>query len=273
MTPSSPLPPPAVVLRAFGVASRDVSGLSDRAWRAGAVVLKPAHAPDPWLEWEERFCSRVVDSGFRLQRLRRSDDGRIVVDGWIARDYLPGEHPIGSWQARMGAGLALLRAFGEATPLAPALPTLPRADAWATADRMAWEELPIPPAAMADPVVAELAGARRPVHEPPQVVHGDLTGNILFHRELPPAVIDMSPYYRPVGFATGVIAADAVIWHGADLGLARRVIELPEGRACLIRAMLFRHLTSLLLPGPLPTAAAAVRYAALRRLILEASAL
>ncbi len=264
--------PPTAVLRAFGADSVDVSALNGRAWRAGGIVLKPAHAPHAWFEWEERFCDRVVDDGFRLQRLRRAEDGRLVVHGWIARDYLPGEHPIGSWQARMDAGLVLLRALGEATPLVPPMPSIPRPDAWATADRMAWDELPIPPAAIADAVVAELAGARRPVHGPPQVVHGDLTGNILFHPELPPAIIDMSPYCRPAGFAAGVIAADAVIWHGADLGLARRVIELPDGPGCLIRAMLFRHLTSLLLPGPLPAAAAGVRYAALRRLTLESSA-
>ena len=266
------MPPPAAVLRAFGADSHDVTGLRGRAWRAGPVVLKPAHAPRAWLEWEERFCDRVVDVGFRLQRLVRADDGRIVVDGWIARNFLPGAHPVGSWQTRMDVGLELLRAFGEATPLVPPMPAIPRADAWATADRMAWEELRIPAPAMADAAVAELAGGRRPVHEPPQVVHGDLTGNILFHPELPPAVIDMSPYYRPVGFAAGVIVADAVIWHGADLGLARRLIELPDGRECLIRAMLFRHLTSLFLPGPLPAATAADRYVALRRLTLESSA-
>ncbi len=32
---------------------------------------------------------------------------------------------------------------------------------------------------------------------PPQLVHGDLTGNLLFHTSLPPAVIDLSPYWRP----------------------------------------------------------------------------
>ena len=234
-------------------------------------MLKRAHAATAWLEWEERFCAHVVDDGFRLQRLRRTPDGRVVVDGWIARDYLAGDHPIGSWPERMDAGLALLRAFGAATPLAPPMPALPRGDAWATADRMAWEELPMPPAAVADPVVAELAHARGRTGQQAQVVHGDLTGNVLFHGELPPAVIDMSPYFRPAAFAAAVIATDAVVWHGADLSLARRVMELPDGRESFIRAMLFRHLTSLLLPGPLPTGPAAARYAALRRLTVDAS--
>ena len=234
-------------------------------------MLKRAHAATAWLEWEERFCDRVVDDGFRLQRLRRAHDGRIIVDGWIARDYLAGDHPIGSWPERIDAGLALLRAFGAATPLAPPMPALPRGDAWATADRMAWEELRVPPAAMADPAVAELADARGEVRQQAQVVHGDLTGNVLFHGELPPAVIDMSPYFRPAAFAAGVIAADAVVWHGAGLSLARRVMELPDGRESLIRAMLFRHLTSLLLPGPLATGSAAARYAGLRRFTVEAS--
>lgn len=262
--------PPPKVLRAFSVeiSATGVAVLSAGAWRAGAVVLKRAHAPIAWLEWEERFCRRVVDDGFRLQRLRRASDGRVAVEGWIARDFLVGEHVTGAWEARIGIGMAFLAELRRATPLGPTVPE-PRTDAWARADRMAWEEEPIPAVAMADAAVAELVRGRRPVTDAPQVVHGDLTGNMLFHPALPPAIIDFSPYFRPPGYAVAVIAADAVVSRAAGLDVARAVFDLPDGRQCLLRAMLFRHLTSLLLPGNLPTGAAADRYAALRHHVLE----
>ena len=58
--------------------------------------------------------------------------------------------------------------------------------------------------------VARLRSAQRPTDARAQLIHGD--SNLLFHEELPPAVLDMSPYWRPAGFALGVMAADAIVW-------------------------------------------------------------
>jgi hypothetical protein len=49
------------------------------------------------------------------------------------------------------------------------------------------------------------------------MVHGDIGGNILLHPDLPPAVIDLSPYWTPVGFGEAVMVVDAVLWERADL--------------------------------------------------------
>jgi len=41
---------------------------------------------------------------------------------------------------------------------------------------------------------------------PSQLIHSDLGGNVLFHDQLPPAIIDFSAYWRPVGWgAIGVL--------------------------------------------------------------------
>ena len=47
------------------------------------------------------------------------------------------------------------------------------------------------------PEVARLVAARRSVDAVSQLVHGDLSGNVLLAHGLPPAVIDFSPYWRP----------------------------------------------------------------------------
>jgi hypothetical protein len=39
---------------------------------------------------------------------------------------------------------------------------------------------------------------------------------VLFHAHLPPALIDFSPYWRPPGFASVVVIADALVWESAD---------------------------------------------------------
>ena len=67
---------------------------------------------------------------------------------------------------------------------------------------------------------------------PPQVIHGDIGGNVLFADAsgLPPAVIDVSPYYRPRSFADAVLVADAVAWDDAPLTFAERFLATAESR-------------------------------------------
>jgi hypothetical protein len=88
-------------------------------------------------------------------------------------------------------------------------------------------------------VVRPLLDRRRPVDLPCQLIHGDLGGNVLFHDSLPPAVIDVSPYWRPPGYADAIVVADAVAWHGAGDELVERLLR-HHGEQLLLRAVLFR---------------------------------
>ena len=106
---------------------------------------------------------------------------------------------------------------------------------------------------------------------PSQLVHGDLTGNVLFAGGMAPGIIDFSPYVRPAAYAIGVVISDAITWEGADLSLLEGVSGRPEMGQCLVRALIFRHVTALLLPGSLPAGDAARRYATLRSAAIELS--
>jgi hypothetical protein len=72
-------------------------------------------------------------------------------------------------------------------------------------------------------------------------VHADLTGNVLFSPTLPPAVIDLSPYWRPPEYAEGVVIADALCWHGAQPSLLE---ETGVSVTAVARALLFRMATT-----------------------------
>jgi hypothetical protein len=107
---------------------------------------------------------------------------------------------------------------------------------------MAWGEAALPSRGPLAGVLDELGRHRVPVEAPPQVVHLDLAGNLLWHDGLPPAVIDMSPYWRPSGSGAAQLVTDAVLWYGAGLDLAERFLRLePElGRQLVLRALVFR---------------------------------
>ena len=70
-------------------------------------------------------------------------------------------------------------------------------------------------------------------------MHGDLTGNVLFHESLPPAIIDFAPYYRPPQYASAIVVADALCWEEAPADLAGAV-----DRQYLLRALIYRAVTS-----------------------------
>lgn len=135
--------------------------------------------------------------------------------------------------------MAVSTSFHSVTASVPWSPALIADHPWARADAFAWGESDLLLAPACEPLLSRLVAARQPVDAAAQLVHGDLAGNILYHPELPPAVIDMSPYWRPKRYADAVIVIDAVAWAGAPK-IALEAIEGPLARQLLIRALLFR---------------------------------
>ena len=71
-------------------------------------------------------------------------------------------------------------------------------------------------------------------------------------RTAPPAVVDITPYWRPAGWAAGVIAVDALAWG------ARRSSCWPSGTLAAVaatarRALLFRLAVGLAHPRTPPS--------------------
>ena len=120
-----------------------------------------------------------------MARPRAAASGSLCVDGWYATQYLPGQHERRRW--------AEIIAVGELFHAAVRAITRPRfldqrSSPWAMGDRVAWGEIP----ASDFPHVrhlSQLAAALRPMTAPSQLIHGDLTGNVLFHERLAPAII------------------------------------------------------------------------------------
>lgn len=254
-------------MRAFGAAEPPTAlgrpGAAG-AWRSGQVILKRTQASDDALDAEARVLGSVPDAGFRLQRLRRARGGALAGEGWIARDYLPGRDATGSWRDVIDAADALHAALRtvdrrDAAPMVDA-----RADAWSTADRMAWGERRIPTTTPFDvQPVQRLAASRGPVGSASQLIHGDLSGNVVLAADAPPGIIDFSPYHRPAAYAIGIVVVDAVLWHDADLDLVASVADRAEMGQCLLRAILFRHLTAMVAGGSYPRPTSGTAYAAL----------
>jgi hypothetical protein len=127
-----------------------------------------------------------------------------------------------------------------------------RTHAWAVGDRVAWEEADVP---SPDPSLERLVALRQPISLPSQLVHGDLTDNVLFDDELTPAIIDPTPYWRPATFASAIVVHDAVRWWSADPEpLVAATAHLDEFPQLFVRAAIYRMVTSIVMGAGNPDA-------------------
>jgi len=251
------------VLEAFGAhrVARRLAGGRGTAWRTDDVILKPRDMPAEALPWlADEVGPRLRPDLIRAALPLAARSGLFEVNGWTAFPALPGRHLPGRWLDIIAAGRAFSACCSE---LAEPAFIRARSDPWARADRAAWGEETVPGIEAID-VVRRIRSACRPVADPPTLVHGDLTGNVLFHPSLPPAVIDLSLYWRPAAFASAVVVVDAVTFERAPDALARTAASsaaASEGFAqCLLRAILFRLTTDYLTAGGSAPPAAASRY-------------
>jgi uncharacterized protein (TIGR02569 family) len=216
------------VLAAFGVAGvpEPLAGGTGRSWRAGSLVLKPLDCAEREIRWRAELFASVEQNGFRFAAPLPD-----VVDGWTAAPYLEGRHEHGRWRDIIAVGERFHAALSR-EPRPDAIIDQ-RTNPWEMGDRVAWGQQPYDG-------IDDLLAALEPVDAPPQLIHGDLTGNVLFHDELPPAIIDFAPYWRPTEYATAIIVTDAVLWEGAPEDL------LDEAQTqYLVRALIYRGVTSL----------------------------
>ena len=105
---------------------------------------------------------------------------RPSAGGWTAWPLLEGAYEP-RWDAILDVADELHRGLAGLSR-APFLDA--RDDVWAIADRAAWGEADAGAAAVL-PEVGRLLEARRPLHLRSQIVHGDLSGNVLFAAGLP----------------------------------------------------------------------------------------
>ncbi|MEU0298991.1 aminoglycoside phosphotransferase [Streptomyces sp. NPDC006175] len=271
--PMSDAVPPRSVLDAFGVEGTPVplTGGQGRSVLVGGYVFKPAEGAVTEAEWgASLFDALATGHGFRVPRPLRTPDGRSVVEGWTAGEFLTGETgPQGRWDDVLRAGRALHAAL-RPHPRPAFLER--RSHPWAVADRVAWGEEDVEVTEDLAASFSALLELRRPVRQgAAQLVHGDLAGNVLLAAHELPAVIDFSPYWRPPLFAEAVVIVDGLLWWDLPDELLSVGGDHADWRQMLVRALLFRLVAVSELVGPSGRAGPGEpeRYARAARLVAE----
>ncbi|MBA2760260.1 MAG: TIGR02569 family protein [Chloroflexia bacterium] len=230
--------PPTVVQLAFRCQGQPVPlpGGQGEAFRCGDIVLTPCRDTVE-ASWVDQLHLDIQQAGFRLPQPVRTTDGEWIVDGWQAWTVVEGEHSRERWREVIETCRVFHRAVGDiAEP--PFLEM--RDDPFSRADRIAWgeERADCHPHVVA--VIERLQSVVEPFDLPNQVIHGDFTENLLFKEGLPPAVIDISPYWRPAEYAQAIVVVDALDWCGADESILQWVEDVPDILQLMVRAEIYR---------------------------------
>ena len=202
-------------------------------------MFKPLDVSENELGFQADLLSTLPQADFRVSAPCRGAGGALVVRGWTCFESLPGNHEEGRWAEIIDVGRRFHAALRDVPE--PAF-IRQRTHPWSIGDRVAFGELApsrVPPVRH----LSQLLALRRPVERPAQLIHGDLTGNVLFSSGLPPAIIDFSPYYRPEPFASAIVVADALVFEGADERLLTAVSDVPDFSQYLLRALVYRLVT------------------------------
>jgi uncharacterized protein (TIGR02569 family) len=230
------------VLDAFGIApGSETRSLGGAHLYPGAVLKPVSH------QAEAEWCADVLETldlaDVRLPCPLRTPGGAAVVMGWCGWERLPGQPAPDRWPDilavadRLHRGLA---AYGRPGWMNG------KDDLWSQADRYAWDEAALvtphdPRTHRLQPMLEQLEKLRVAERSPSpaQVVHTDLLGNVLFAKQLAPAVIDPTFSWRPTGYAAAVVAVDAAAWTRAGTAPLEH-LAARGGLHLLIRAARFR---------------------------------
>jgi hypothetical protein len=165
--------------------------------------------------WIAEFSTTVPQVGFRLPRPVQLPDGRwITADGWTAWTHVAGRHATRTDVPECIGGIVALHQALQTVPLHPLLRC--NESTFGRADTACWGEKPDQVHPEVEPLVDALYASRRPVTGlQDQLIHGDLNPeNILIAPGLPPAFLDLAPFWRPPEFALALFAN----WIGPRLG-------------------------------------------------------
>lgn len=215
-----------------------LSGGQNTSIKVGNAVIKPVDNKQQ-IEWVMSVIYNLDPQGYRVSKPIRSIYGAFVHNGWACTQYEPGKDMMG----RVKEKLFVSRLFHRDLA-AVRFHDFPHHDnPWSKGHRIAWQSdtLPMDLPNVAKEILSDLlckVSLKRQYKV--QLVHGDLSGNILFDQVLTPLIIDFSPTIAPVEYAEAILVCDCIAWQGSDLSEIELFPTNELYKEMIIRAIIFR---------------------------------
>jgi hypothetical protein len=201
--------PPKEIIKAFNLKGdiKLLPGGQGRTFQVEEIVVKfYPFTSEEEIRWLAELSQKLDPSSFRLQQYIKAKNGRYLIRGWGAHQFLEGESREDFKHLKLKR--ELLQDFHEIIKKEPEPQFMKqRNHPWAVADRMVWGEETIKCHKNIFDEIRKLLDFIEPIDLPFQLIQGD-PDNMIFSDNLVPAIIDLSLYYRPADFSLAVLAAD-----------------------------------------------------------------
>lgn len=225
------------VAKLFGANDDPVllTGGQGTTWKVGDIILKPSESESKDLA--DLMQQLPAVDYLRLPKPIRSSNESWIEDGYVAWTYLSGKEVDARYKEKVGVSELFSTAF-SGIPKPRFIEE--RNDPWSVADRVTWGEFDKKYEKEFQNIIDDIEAHCSQVNLSEQIIHGDIAGNIVFENDLPPAVIDITLYWRPKDYAKALLVVDAITWEGAKPEIFDLVRDLPNIEQLILRAGLRR---------------------------------
>lgn len=229
------------ILRAFNLNGeiKPLSGGQNTSARVDDFVLKPIDDNVQFCEWTLNILNEINPLGYRLSKPIMSDIGTFVYKGWCCTRYERGEYIDGNVKQKLEVSRLLHHDLVDIDFI-----NIPKSyDPWSISHRIAWQKEKLPQYISRDAYkILEVLISKIKLKEnyEIQIVHSDLSGNILFDEVLSPLIIDFSPTIAPTEYAEAILVCDSIAWHGGSNSELKLICHSEFNIEMIIRAIIFR---------------------------------
>ncbi|MDD2656143.1 MAG: hypothetical protein PHQ18_01065 [Patescibacteria group bacterium] len=230
------------ILQAFDISGKPdlLDGGQGTCFRVDNIVLKPTDNPIE-TTWLAEINNNLQSSEFRVPKYKKANNDSFVFEDWTASEFLEGEHKKDNYIK----AIELSKIFhNELKDIKKPDWFDKKTDVFAIADKIAWGELPLPNFEPAKKQLENIFELLKENNLPNQLVHGDWgPGQILFSDTLPPAILDITPYFRPANYPIADMLISALANDNKDISIINLGKNIKEFDQLLLRALVFRTCT------------------------------
>lgn len=214
-----------------------LSGGEGQTYKSGKIILKKTNNEIESIGLADFVYNLEIKPGLRIQKPVKSVKGNWVESGYVAWEFLEGKEFSGNFEQKITICKMFNKTFeGYAKPKFLEY----KNDPWFIADKYVWGEKDGEYQEDFQEIIRSTLQKINPINLESQLIHGDISGNIISDDVLGAAVIDLTFYYRPVNYSIAILLVDMLTWEGADISLYGLVKEIPSIDQLLLRAGLKR---------------------------------
>jgi uncharacterized protein (TIGR02569 family) len=228
------------ILNSFNLSGNiePLSGGQNTSLLVGNAVLKPVDDRQH-SEWLLNVIHQINPQGYRLSKPIRNIQGTFVSKGWACTHFEMGQDTKGRIEEKLLVSRLFHRDLSTINSRG-----FPHADnPWSKGHRIAWQIDDLPtelPYEIKESIHNLLRRVSLKEQYKVQIVHSDLSGNILFDSFLNPLIIDFSPVIAPVEYAEAILVCDCIAWQGSEVSEIELLPSNERYKEMIIRAIIFR---------------------------------